>query len=56
MKCFTCGRKADRYKCESDTLLYLLPGGVEQVVEHSGDLFGVKSNGGELLADLSFPE
>lgn len=32
--------------------MYLL-GGVEQVVEHSGDRLGVKSNGGELLADLS---
>lgn len=30
-----------------------LPGGVEQVVEPTGDLFGVKSNGGELLADRS---
>jgi len=30
-----------------------LPGGVEQVVEHSGDLLGVKSSGGELLADRS---
>jgi len=47
---YTCGRKADRYKCESG--MYL-PGGVEQVVEHSGDLLGVKSNGGELLADRS---
>lgn len=43
-KIYTCGLKADKYKCESGT--YLL-GGVEQVVEHSGDLLGVKSNGGE---------
>lgn len=47
---FTCGLKADKYKCVSG--MYLL-GGVEQVVEHSDDLLGVRSNGGELLADLS---
>lgn len=52
---FDCGLKADgTYEGESGTLYRL--GGVELeqvVVEHSGDLLGVRSSGGELLIDRS---